>query len=95
MEFGAKFPAWMGTEWLNLDTSPTPTLAATAAKWIKAWRERDGEKTTANSMKMYDMAKGLLAQRRENPRCPKDDPASSLLLEKDTDGNPLDEVHLM
>jgi hypothetical protein len=46
-------------------------------------------------MKMYDMAKALLAQRRENPRCPEDDPASSLLLEKDADGNPLDEVHLM
>jgi cytochrome P450 len=95
MEFGAKFPAWVETEWLNLDASSTATLAATAAEWIKAWRERDGEKTTANSMKMYDMAKELLAQRRENPRCPEDDPASSLLLEKDADGNPLDEVHLM
>jgi cytochrome P450 len=95
MEFGAKFPAWVETEWLNLDTSSTATLAATAAEWINAWRERDGERTTANSMKMYDMAKELLAQRRENPRCPEDDPASSLLLEKDADGNPLDEVHLM
>jgi len=87
MEFGARFPAWVETEWLNLDSNETEGLASAVAGWIKAWRAQDGDATTAFSTKLYKTAESLLANRRESPRCPEDDPASSLLLEKNADGN--------
>jgi cytochrome P450 len=95
MEYGARFPAWVETEWLNLDSNYTEGLAASAAGWIKAWRAQDGDATTAFSTKLYRTAETLLESRRQHPRCPEDDPASSLLLEKDADGNFLDNSQLM
>ncbi|KAF9878442.1 cytochrome P450 [Colletotrichum karsti] len=94
-EFAANFVARMESEWLNLEPDVAPKLAVTAASWLNAWRMQDGETVTANSKKMYDIAQNLLADRRVHPRDPEEDPASSLLLEKDAQGNPLSEEHLI
>jgi hypothetical protein len=94
-EFAAQFAAWVETEWLNLTPDKAPLLATTAAAWVNAWRQMDGERTTFFSTKLYDLARELVADRRENPRDPEMDPASSLLLEKDSKGEPLEEVHLV
>lgn len=94
-EFGANFVARMESEWLNLEAGVATELATTAASWLNAWRMQDGEVVTANSQKMYRIASDLLADRRFNPREPEDDPASSLLLEKDANGSPLSEENLM
>ncbi|KAI1856728.1 uncharacterized protein JN550_013668 [Neoarthrinium moseri] len=94
-EFAANFVAHVESEWLNLDPDVAPMLAVTAAAWLNAWRMQDGETVTANSTKMYQIARDLLADRRLNPRDPEEDPASSLLLEKDSDGNSLSEEHLV
>ncbi|CAJ2509980.1 Uu.00g058800.m01.CDS01 [Anthostomella pinea] len=94
-QFGANFVARVETEWLNLDPDIAPGLATTAAAWLNAWRQQDGETVTANSTKMYQIARDLLVDRRANPRDPEEDPASSLLLEHDPDGKPLNEEHLV
>lgn len=94
-EFGANYVARVEAEWLNLEMEVAPRLAKTAAAWLNAWRMQDKETVTANSSVMYDIARDLLADRRKNPRDPEQDPASSLLLEKDTEGNPLSEEHLV
>ncbi|KAF7532238.1 hypothetical protein G7054_g8141 [Neopestalotiopsis clavispora] len=94
-EFAANFVARLEAEWLNLDPDIAPVLAKAAAAWLNAWRMQDGETVTANSTKMYQIARDLLADRRKNPRDPEEDPASSLLLEVDADGNPLNEEHLV
>lgn len=94
-EFAANFVARMESEWLNLETGIASELATTAASWLNAWRRQDGEVVTANSKKMYQIASDLLADRRVHPREPEEDPASSLLLEKDAEGNSLSEEHLV
>lgn len=94
-EFGAGYVARVEAEWLNLEPEIAPRLATAAAAWLNAWRLRDGETVTANSGVMYGIARDLLADRRVNPRDPEQDPASSLLLEKDPEGNPLSEEHLV
>jgi cytochrome P450 len=94
-EFGANFVARMESEWLNLEAGVATELATTAANWLNAWRMQDGEVVTANSQKMYRIASDLLADRRLNPREPEDDPASSLLLERDVNGNALSEENLV
>jgi cytochrome P450 len=88
-EFGARFPAWVTTEWLNLTPELAPALAATAARWVQAWRTQEAEVVNAMSQKMYAMARELVADRRQHPRPVDDDPASSLLAER-VDGEPLD-----
>jgi cytochrome P450 len=94
-EFAAQFAAWVETEWLNLTPDTAPRLASTASAWVNAWRQRDGEKTTHFSTQLYDIARTVLADRRDNPRDPEEDPASSLLLEKNGSGEPLEEIHLV
>jgi cytochrome P450 len=94
-EFAASFVARMESEWLNLDPDVAPKLATAAAAWLNAWRMQDGETVTANSAIMYQIARDLLADRQVNPRDPEEDPASSLLLERDAEEKPLSEEHLM
>jgi cytochrome P450 len=93
-EFGAIFPAWVTTEWLNLDAETAPVLAETAASWVRAWRSEDVEVVNGMSGKMYGIARALVADRRENPRPVDEDPASSLLAER-ADGLPLDEEQIV
>lgn len=94
-EFAARFVARLEVEWLNLESGVAPGLAVTAANWLNAWRMQDGETVTKESTKIYQIAQELLADRRINPRAPEEDPASSLLLERDAQGKPLSEEHLM
>ncbi|WP_235940947.1 cytochrome P450 [Paramicrobacterium fandaimingii] len=92
--FGVQFPAWVTTEWLNLEPHIAPHLADTSFAWITAWREQDGETTTAMSERMYDIARDLVRRRREEPLPVEEDPASSLLAER-IDGEPLTDEHLV
>ncbi|KAK4038526.1 hypothetical protein C8A01DRAFT_17401 [Parachaetomium inaequale] len=94
-EFAAQFAAWVETEWLNLTPDTAPRLASTASAWVNAWRQMDGEKTTFYSTQLYDIARAVLADRREHPRDPEVDPTSSLLLERSSNGEPLEEIHLV
>jgi cytochrome P450 len=94
-EFGANFVGHLEAEWLNLEPHIAPELSRTAAAWLNAWRAQDKETVTANSTKMYDIARNLMNDRRLHPRNPEDDPASSLLLETDSNGEQLSEEHLV
>jgi cytochrome P450 len=94
-DFGANYAAWVETEWLNLAPETAPKLASTASAWVNAWRRMDREATTQFSTELYDIARDVLADRRRNPRDPEEDPGSSLLLEKNSKGEPLEEVHLV
>ncbi|GHE08351.1 cytochrome P450 [Klenkia taihuensis] len=93
-EFGARFPAWVTTEWLNLSPATAPVLADTATRWVQAWRRMDGPVVNAASEAMYDMARALVAARREQPLPVEEDPASSLLAERH-EGAPLEEEQLV
>lgn len=92
--FGVQFPAWVTTEWLNLEPGVAPRLARTSFRWVSAWR--DGDRDTVNRMseEMYGIARDLVARRRAEPMAPETDPASSLLSER-VDGAPLDEEQLV
>lgn len=94
-EFSAMFAAWVETAWLNLEDETAPLLAGTAAAWVNAWRRQDPKETSAQSEKLYGIARRLFADRRVHPRDREQDPASSLLLEKDSSGVALDDELLM
>ena len=93
-DFGANFAAWVEVTWLNLEDESAPLLAKTAAAWVNAWREQQKDDVKFYSEKLYDMARALFRDRRENMRDPENDPASSLLSER-VDGEPIPESKLM
>ncbi|KAL3440558.1 cytochrome P450 [Aspergillus insuetus] len=88
-DFAAPLAAWVKVSLLNLSDGLAPEPATTASKWRNAWRDQNGPETTTQSRKMYTMAEDLLQDRRASPQDPEQDPASSLLLEKDADSQPL------
>ncbi|MBB4932885.1 cytochrome P450 [Lipingzhangella halophila] len=85
---GTVYPAYTAAEWLNLDEEQVPRLAEHASEWVDAWRRQDVEVVTARSERLYDIARALVADRKERPRPPEEDPASSLLSET-VDGTPI------
>jgi cytochrome P450 len=93
-EFGARYPAWVTTEWLNLTPGVALVLARTAARWVNAWRQQDRDVVNETSEMMYQTARELVADRRARPRPVEDDPASSLLAER-VDEQPLDDEHIV
>jgi cytochrome P450 len=92
--FGVQLPAWVTTEWLNLEPEVAPVLADTSFRWVNAWREQDRETVNETSERMYDIARALVARRRAAPMDAERDPASSLLAER-VDGEPLHEEHVI
>lgn len=92
--FGTLLPAYAEAMWLNLDPDRVTWLAQTATAWVEAWRRQDGEAVTLHSERMYEVARWLVADRRREPRDPREDPASSLLSER-VDGQQLDEEHMV
>ena len=94
-DFGAIFSAWVEVSWLNLSDETAPLLARTAAAWVNAWREERKEEVGFYSTKLYDIARDLFADRKREMRVGDEDPASSLLLERDAEGRELDNEQLM
>ncbi|WP_313821526.1 cytochrome P450 [Citricoccus sp.] len=92
--FGTMLPAYAEATWLNLDPERVAWLARTATAWVEAWRRQDGAEVTRHSEGMYEVARWLVADRRSNPRDPREDPASSLLSER-SNGQELDEEHIV
>jgi cytochrome P450 len=87
--FAQDYAAWVETEWLNLEPEDAPRLARTASAWVDAWRRMDREETTRFSAELYEIAEGVLRDRRERRRDVEEDPGSSLLEEKGRDGEGL------
>jgi hypothetical protein len=70
-------------------------LSATITPFVTAWRTQDWEVVKKSSDGFYEIAKRVIASRKEKLLDPEEDPASSLLLERDVDGNPLDDFNLV
>lgn len=94
-EFGARFSGWVEKEWLNLDEKDSAALAANVTPFVQSWRTGDWDAVKKSSDGFYEIARKVVADRRKEPMNPEEDPASSLLLERDSNGEPLEEAHLV
>ncbi|KAE9968144.1 hypothetical protein BLS_005994 [Venturia inaequalis] len=94
-DFGGKYCANIEKEWLNLSDASATHLEENVYPFVQSWRTGDWEAVKKASDGFYVIAKDVMADRRHTPRNPEEDPASSLLLETDTEGNPLDEYNLI
>lgn len=94
-EFAARWTSLIQKEWLNLDAADSDLLLESFASFVYAYRTGDWDTVKKWSDSWYGIAKRVIAARKENPMDPEMDPASSLLLEKDKNGVPLEEEHIM
>ncbi|KAK7191744.1 hypothetical protein DPSP01_008023 [Paraphaeosphaeria sporulosa] len=95
-DFAAKWTSWVEKEWLNLDDADSAILVESFSPFVTAWRmgnQWDVVKKWSDAW--YGIAKRVVASRKEHPLDPEVDPASSLLLETDRNGNPLEEEHII
>lgn len=93
-EYGARFPAWVTVEWLNLSPDTAPVLAEHATRWVNAWRNEDVAAVNEHSEHMYRIARDLVAAREHEPLPVERDPASSLLAER-PNGHPIDREQIV
>lgn len=94
-DFGGKYCAGIEKEWLNLSDEGAKHLEDNVYPFVQSWRTGDWEAVKKASDGFYVIARDVMADRRQTLRDPEEDPASSLLLEKDSEGNSLDEFHLI
>jgi hypothetical protein len=66
-------------------------LVESFSPFVYAWRTGDWDTVKKWSEAWYGIANRVVAARKQMPLDPEIDPASSLLLERDKDGNPLEE----
>jgi cytochrome P450 len=89
-DFSAKLPIAVFAEWMNLPRDQIDTLRATGAAYAVAVQSFNGEMVKKTSLKLYEMARGLIALRKAAPMEVDVDVTSALLAVR-VEGQPLDD----
>jgi cytochrome P450 len=73
--------------WMDVPEEMVPTLQQVGRAYNIAVQSADGEMVKETSLKLYDMARSMIAHRRREPRDPATDPTAALLAAR-VDGQP-------
>lgn len=87
-EYSARMPILIFAHWMNLPQDKVLSLAEVGRRYNIAVQSNNVEETKSASLKLYDMARALVADRKESPLDPKEDATSALLAVR-VDGAPL------
>lgn len=93
-DLATRIPAWTAVEWLNLRPEEADLLAHVARLYNIAWRLKDRDAVAATSERLFEVARGVVEDRKRNPRDPATDPASALLIEETPEG-PIPEEYVL
>ena len=88
VEFSSRMPILVFAEWMNLPAERVDQLEAVGRRYNIAVQSNDEAVTKETSLKLYDMARALVAERAENPLSPEEDATSALLAVR-VNGEPL------
>ncbi len=87
-DFSARLPIAVFAEWMNLPKDQVDTLRETGRAYAIAVQTFNGEMVKKTSFKLYDMARNLIAMRKQELMDPEVDVTSALLSVR-VDGEPL------
>lgn len=87
-DFSAHMPIATFAHWMNLSAAAVAELTRVGRLYNIAVQSNDMDATKENSLLLYDMARGIVADRRADP-LPADQDATSALLAARVDGEPL------
>jgi cytochrome P450 len=76
-------------EWMDVPDDLVPELQEVGRAYNIAVQSANGEMVKETSLRLYDMARRMIALRRASPRDPLTDATSALLAARDADGQPL------
>jgi cytochrome P450 len=88
VEFSSHYPVKVFGEWMRMPPQELATLHDAGRAFILAVHQNRPETMAETSLRLYDMARALIALRRERPEDPGLDPTSALLAARH-DGEPL------
>lgn len=89
-EVGSKMPVYVFGEWMNLKGDVLETLRNTASRFVYAVHEANDDEVKRASLELYDMARKLVADRRENPLDAESDFTTALISTRHN-GEPLND----
>lgn len=89
-EFSARMPIRVFNAWMNLPAEQAAVLAEVGRRYNIAVQSNDVAATTESSLRLYEMARAVVADRKANP-LPANEDATSALLAARVDGEPLPE----
>ena len=89
-EFSSRMPIRVFNAWMNLQPEQAAQLAEVGRRYNIAVQSNDEVATKETSLKLYEMARAVLAERKARP-LPVDQDATSALLAARVDGQPLPE----
>jgi cytochrome P450 len=78
-EFSARMPIEVFASWMNLPSTQADALAEVGRRYNIAVQSNDIGSTRETSLKLYDMARDLVRERKQAPMDPTVDAASALL----------------
>ncbi|HEU4623873.1 MAG TPA: cytochrome P450 [Steroidobacteraceae bacterium] len=84
-DFSSHLPVRVFAEWMNLPSDQALQLARSGRAFNLAVQDQDDELVKQISLQLYEMARGLIADRRAHPRDPLQDPTSALLAARQDD----------
>ena len=90
-DYSAHMPIATFAHWMNLDAQSVAKLTDVGKRYNMAVQSNDMDATKEASAILYDMARAIVQDRRENPM-PTDQDATSALLAVRVDGEPLPEA---
>ena len=89
-EFSSRMPIRVFNAWMSLPQVLADTLAEVGRRYNVAVQSNDEAATKETSLKLYEMARAVVADRKANPRDPTEDATSALLAAR-ANGEPLPE----
>jgi cytochrome P450 len=87
-EFSSRMPIRVFNAWMNLQPEQSAQLAEVGRRYNVAVQSNDEAATKETSLKLYEMARSVIAERKARP-LPVDQDATSSLLAARVDGQPL------
>jgi cytochrome P450 len=87
-EFSARMPIRVFNAWMNLPPLQAETLAEVGRRYNIAVQSNDEAATKETSLRLYEMARAVVAERKARPLSPAEDATSALLAAR-VDGEPL------
>jgi cytochrome P450 len=86
-EYSSHLTIRVFAEWMDVPESMVPDLQQIGRAYNIAVQSANGEMVKETSFKLYDMARAMIASRRQEPRDPATDPTAALLAAR-VDGEP-------
>ena len=78
-DFGSRLPMYVFATFFNVSHQVAAEIREVGSVFNRAVQNFDDEKVKETSLKLYDIARGIIDSRRSDPMDPADDPTSALM----------------